>query len=40
VTVKLGIFKKPGPVKVSVTYLGNVTTKSVTKTVTIRVIRR
>lgn len=40
VTVKLGIFKKPGPVKVTITYLGNATTKSVTKTVTIRVIRR
>jgi 5'-nucleotidase len=39
VTVKLGIFRKVGPVKVTITYLGNATTKSVTKTVTIRVVR-
>ncbi|GEP34177.1 hypothetical protein NSZ01_19450 [Nocardioides szechwanensis] len=39
VSVKLGGLTKLGPVKVTVTYLGNSTTSSVTKTVTIRVVR-
>ena len=37
---KIGIFKKVGMATVKVTYLGNATTKSVTKTVKLKVLKK